>query len=460
MRKFLNNPISFKILLALNGLAILCIFYISCKTSFPDAESYWYMAKGFRQGVFSSWFFLPVSTPETLRTWGYPFFVYLCQWIYDAPVTVKLIQLLMHFGVLAYCLKLIKHFRKEIFFRNIFLLLLLPNLQIAYYAGQVAAETPTIFCLVLFFYLWFTAKDNRKKYVLLAVLSFIIFQLRPVFLLFPFCIVIYKLLFERTAIKYCFGFLALFIISMLPFGFWNKSAHGIFKITPLEGGAGAANLGYWSFRLPDGYNPQFYWDAFFSKDITQPNFAGDEEKEEYRQAYEKEWMEINKKLEPFITKEDSVRLKVYSEKKYKLWEVMSSGYTHEREKLLTEYLIKDIKSNPAYYTKTRLYTLMRLWFTGINKQDLTKASFPGKLKLLYPFLVTFIFIFGGLLFILFSLFRKRITIKNYWPILMIIAYYGVMHIPFGVQARYTVPVHLFILMMVAIAEGGNQKPTD
>jgi hypothetical protein len=455
MKNFLNSSKTYSVLLGLNFLVVICIFFISNRLEFPDANSYWNMAKGFKYNMFSSWYFLPVSTPETLRTWGYPFFIYLCQWVYDATITVKLVQLLLHFVMLLYCLKLIQHFNAEIIFRNIFLLLLLPNLQIPYYTGQIAAETPTMFCIVLFFYLWFTSKDSWRKYINLAILSFVIFQLRPAFLLFPFCLVGYRLFFERPAIKYSIGFLVLFIISLLPFGFWNKSVHGFFKITTLDGAAGAANLGYWSFRLPDGYNPQFYWDASFGNDITQPDFASDEAKEKYRNEYEQQWAEINKKLEPFITKEDSVRLKIYSEKKYKLWRVMSSGYTHEREKLLTEYLLRDIKANPGYYLKTRLYTLARIWFTGINKQEFTKVSFAGKVKLLYPFLVTFVFIFGGLLFIIFSVFKKWITIRQYWPILIIIGYYGIMHIPFGVQARYTIPVHLLILSMVAIAIGNK-----
>jgi len=459
MKKLLNSQSTYKALLLLNVLAVLGIFYISSKTEFPDASSYWYMAKGFRHGVFSSWYFLPVYTPETLRTWGYPFFVYLCQWIYDAPVTVKLVQLVMHFGALIFVLKLISYFKPGIVYRNIFLLLLLPNLQIAYYAGQVSAETSSIFFIVLFFYLWLTKTDNWKKYILLGLLSFIIFQLRPAFLLMPFALVGYKLLFQRTGLKYAFAFLALFIISLLPFGLWNKKAHGIFKVTPLEGGVGAANLGYWSFRLPDGYNPQFYWDASFSKDLTQPSFATDEEKEKYKADYEKEWKEINEQLQHYITKEDSIRMEVYREKKYKNWEVMSSGYTDKREKLLKEYLVRDIKANPGYYIKTRLFTFIRLWFTGINKQDFQNASMAGKLKILYPFLVTFFSIFLGLVIILVSVMRGWLSLKQYWPLLMIILYYGLMHIPFGIQARYTVPVHIFILLLLALLFGNRFQKT-
>jgi hypothetical protein len=461
MRKLLNSQATNRSLLFLNVFAVLGIFYISSKTEFPDANSYWYMAKGLRHGMFSSWYFLPVYTPETLRTWGYPFFVYLCQWIYDAPVTVKLVQLLMHFGSLLLVLKLIRHFKHEIVYRNIFLLLLLPNLQIAYYAAQVAAETPTIFFIVLFFYVWFTKTDSWKKCILLAIISFVIFQLRPAFLLMPFALVGYKLFFQRTGLKYAFTFLGLFIISLSPFGLWNKKAHGIFKVTPLEGGVGAANLGYWGFILPDGYNPKFYWDASFSKDLTQPSFATDEQRKKNQHAYEQEWKEINEQLKPYITKEDSVRMEVYGEKRYRLWEVMSSGYTAKREQLLKQFLIKDIKNNPGYYIKTRLYTLIRLWFTGINKHEFEKASLTGKLKLLYPFVITFLSIFLGLLVIIFALFKRWVLFKHYWPLLLIIAYYGVMHIPFGIQARYTVPVHIFILMLLSIIFGNKfQQKAD
>lgn len=451
MKSLLEKKESYYVLLLLNIIAVLGIFYLSSQVEFPDAKSYWYMAKGFGEGQFSSWYFLPVYTPETLRTWGYPFFVYLCQIVYDAPLTVKLVQLILHFGILLLCLRLISYFNKGVSAKSLFLLLLLPNIQIAYYAGQIASETINIFFIMLFFYLWYTKRDNWTKYILLALISFIIFQLRPVFLLVPFLLVAYKLLFERTNLKYSFGFILVFTISLLPFGFWNKSAHGIFKITPLEGGAGAANLGFWGFRLPDGYNPKFYWNARYSKDLTQPSFATDDERETFQRKYELEWAQINKELENYLTPEDSLRLSIYNNKEYGLWEVMSSGYTHAREKLLARYLIKDIKESPGYYIKTRLYTLLRLWFTGINKSQFEEAGVAGKVKLVYPFAVTFIFIFCGLAFVIISFLRKWLSWKLYWPIFIVIAYFGLAHIPFGIQARYTVPVHIFILMLCSFS---------
>ncbi|HEX5652247.1 MAG TPA: hypothetical protein VFX58_04185 [Chitinophagaceae bacterium] len=453
MKVLLSSKATHYALLGLNIVVIFVMFFVSAQAEFPDANSYWHMARGFRHGVFSSWYFLPVYTPETLRTWGYPVFVYLCQLIYDAPITVKLVQLILHFITLWLCLRLIFHFRKELLSRNLFLLLMLPNVQLPYYAGQVAAETTSIFCITLFIFIWYTHTDSIRKMLYLALIAFIGFQIRPVFMLIPFLLVAYKLFFERRKLGYYLGFLFLFSILLVPFGLWNKKAHGIFKITPLEGGVGAANLGFWSFRLPDGYHPKFYWDSHFKSDFTQPSFVQDEERVAAQQQYEQEWMEINKELEKYITAEDSVRLAVYKEKKYKLWEVMSSGYTHARENLLKQYLVRDIKAHPWYYFKTRIYTAARVWFTGINKSDFENASVSGKVRLLYPFLVTFTFIFCGLLFLLFSLFRGWLAWRIYWPIFLFILYYGMAHLPFGVQARYTVPVHIFILMLLSIVIG-------
>ena len=79
LKRFLESKKAYYLLLGLNALSLLAIFYISSKIEFPDANSYWHLAKGLKQGTFTSWYFLPVHSPDTLRTWGYPFFVLLCQ---------------------------------------------------------------------------------------------------------------------------------------------------------------------------------------------------------------------------------------------------------------------------------------------------------------------------------------------------------------------------------------------
>ncbi|HEX5653380.1 MAG TPA: hypothetical protein VFX58_09920, partial [Chitinophagaceae bacterium] len=125
------------------------------------------------------------------------------------------------------------------------------------------------------------------------------------------------------------------------------------------------------------------------------------------------------------------------------------AYTNAREKILNRLLKKHISSSPGYYIQTRIYTAARIWFTGINKEELQKASFMGKLKLLYPFLVTFTCIFGGLITVLILIFKRILSWKIYWPLFLLIGYFGLIHIPFAIQARYTVPVHMFILFLLS-----------
>jgi hypothetical protein len=461
IKSLLQSKSFYYLLIGVNIIIGLAVFKMSISVEFPDGNGYWQMAKSIGEGKFSSWYFLDVNTPETLRTWGYPFIIYLCQLLHDSPLTVKLLQLFMHAGAIWLCLQLLIRFNNTLIYRNIFLLLLIPNIQIVYYTGQIAAETTNIFFLVLYMYIWMVKSDNWYKVIVLAIIAFIIYQLRPVFLLAPFAMAGYHMLRNRSQLRYNVVFVILFSILLLPFGLWNKKVHGVFKVTPLEGGAGAAHIGFWSFRLPDGYNPKFYWDSHISKDIIQPEFVSAAKKEMFRSEYEKEWNTINKELENYLTHEDSVRMEIYKRSEYNLLTQMSGNYTQAREKLLTSYLKKDIADNPGYYLKTRIYTMMRLWFTGINEEQFSKSGGTGKLKLIYPFVVTFIFIFCGLLFVLYSFIRNYISYKKYWPFLLIILYYGLLHVPFAIQARYTVPVHLFILLLLAIVVGNKiSKPVN
>ena len=67
---------------------------------------------------------------------------------------------------------------------------------------------------------------------------------------------------------------------------WNKINHGIFKITPIEGGAGVANFGFWQLKLPNGYTEKFYWGNSTSYDYTQPKFYSIDEQNQNARLFE------------------------------------------------------------------------------------------------------------------------------------------------------------------------------
>lgn len=449
----LNKPLVYKLLIMGVVLSALTGFYLGSKEVFGDAAGYWNMSKSFDHGVFSSWYFLPVKTPETLRTWGYPFILYLSQKIYDSQTTIKIIQLLMHFASLWMALRIIRYFTPELLYRNIFLLIVIPNIQLAYYTSQVASESSTIFFLTLYIYVWLLSKENWTKILSLALLGFIIFQLKPVFLLFPFLVLGYKIIFNRKHLALYFASVVLFALSLLPFGFWNKNNHGIFKLTPLEGGAGAAHMGFWTFKLPDNYVIRTYWVQRFTGDMTRPEFFSEERKKQYTIQFEQEWKDMLKEIQPYFTAEDSLRIQLMQKDLRGQFLIYSGVYTQAREKQMTKKLIEHIKAEPWYYIKTRVYTFFRMWYTGVNPSNYKKASLTGKLALLFPFVVTFIFILGGLIFSFISLLTKRLSWKQYGPVFLLLIFFGIAHIPFVIQSRYLVPVHIFVLLLSASAVG-------
>jgi hypothetical protein len=132
----------------------------------------------------------------------------------------------------------------------------------------------------------------------------------------------------------------------------------------------------------------------------------------------------------------------------------NSQYTIEREKLLKQKVAEHIKENPLFYLKTRIYTFFRFWFTGINPDKLKEAnSLRSRIMIIYPFAVTVVFILGGLLLLCFFLFKKIISLKEYFLVFCFLLYFDIVHLPFTVQARYSVPAHLLILFLLAISFG-------
>ncbi|HEY0428216.1 MAG TPA: hypothetical protein VGC76_10580 [Pyrinomonadaceae bacterium] len=448
----LDKKSIYYLLLAANLISALAGFYLGLTASFYDATGYWNMGKSFGHGTFSSWYFLPISAPETLRTWGYPFFIFLCQQIYDSYFTVQIIQFLIY-GVSIYLvLRLIKHFNQALIYRNVFLLFLALNLKIPFYAGQINAEMLCVFFIVLYAFIYYVQKESVLKSILLALCGFCLFQLRPAFLLFPVFFFVYKLIFKRDNLKLDALSAFLYLILLLPFGFWNYSNHGVFKVTPLEGGAGILHLGYWCPKLPENYKENFYWGNVCVADYTQPSFVSAEERQKNVEIFENEWREINGKLEPFFTDEDKKKIALMRENNPGQFVLYSGAYTNEREKLLNEKTFQHVKEDFWFYTKTRLYTFCRLWFTGINKDEWNNSSgLSAKAKLLYPFLSSFVFTFLGLIFAALSLVAGIIKWKDFYFLFLLTIYYGLIHTPFAFQARFTVPVHLLILLMSGFA---------
>jgi hypothetical protein len=449
---FLDKRSVFHWLLFVNVVSGLTGFSLGLRSPFADAVGYWNMARSFGHGTFSSWYFLPVSAPETLRTWGYPFFIFLCQQIYDSYLTVQLLQLAIYGTSVYLMLRLIQHFDSSLIYRNVFLLLLAFNIKLPFYAGQINAEMLCIFSVALYSFIFYFQKESFLKCVLLALCGFCIFQFRPSFLLFPVFFLLYKLVCNRDNIKYYAASFSLYLILLLPFGFWNYENHGIFKVTPMEGGGGVVHIGYWCPKLPEGFRENFYWGNVCVADYTQPSFVSDEERQSNVAKFEGEWNEINSEIASLLSEDDRQQIALMEENNPGQFVLYPGKYTAAREKLLFEKTLQHVEDEPWFYLKTRVYTFARLWFTGISKDEWNNANgLVGKATALYPFLSSFFFIFLGLIFITTSFVIGFLKWSRFYFLFLLTVYYGLIHTPFAFQSRFTVPVHFLILVMSSFA---------
>ncbi|MBI5540685.1 MAG: hypothetical protein HY951_11540 [Bacteroidia bacterium] len=448
--KFLNTKRFFFVLFFLNVIIGIVVFRVSCGTNFPDSKGYWLMGESILHGKFSSWYLFYKYYPETLRTPGYPAFLAMCQLISSSQLFVKVIQLILYFISVFICTLIIKRVNTDIKYRNIFLLLLLPNIQIVYYSGLISTEIISILFIVLTMFL-VCSKRSLRNMLFIAITCYCTFIVRPAFLLFPFILFIYFIIQNKQQYKLSLIFIFFYIALLIPFGLWNKSNHGIFKITTIEGAAGAMHLSYWALKLPDGYTERFYWGNNTSYDLTKPHFYNNDEIIKNVKDYETECKLLWNNLKQFETRNDSLDLVKMSQLNPEIFVLHNSKYNIEREKLLTQITKQHILNDPGYYLKSRTYQLFRTYVTGINYKNLEESnSFLGKIKVIYPFVITFAFIFLGLIFITIKILLKKTHFKNKYGFVLLFWYYGIIHLPFTIQARYSIPVHLLILSILTI----------
>jgi hypothetical protein len=452
----LHNPLLLMYLL--NILSALVGFYIGCNSTFPDESSYLAMANSLSQNKFSTWYDLDHYYPETLRMPGYPIFLLVVLTLFKSTMAVKLVQLILYFlALFLSCKILTKLENKNNITKYLFLTLTALNIQLPFYAGLISTEIFSIFLMVAFLYTFVKLENSVRKFVLLGLIWGTLYNMRPAFILLPFfASAMMAYLFGRAVLKkHIFIGLLVFIATTLPFMAWNYLEHETVKVTPLEGGAGVAHMGYWAFKLPANYVETSYWGITIFPDITNPFKFSIDEANENRLVYEREWKEILSGLDRYLTKEDlkyidiMKREKEINPGKFLLY---NSIYTRERESYLWLALTKNILDDPFFYIKTRIYTFFRLYFVGLNPDLLDDSkTLQSKMKALYPFLVTLITVFGSLIFSTFLLIKFDNKLEsNIKFIFWLVVFQGVIHVPFAIQSRFMVPIHFLIFIMVSI----------
>ena len=157
-------------------------------------------------------------------------------------------------------------------------------------------------------------------------------------------------------------------------------------------------------------------------------------------------------LQTHIKTDEVVAMKEMQLNNPGIFPIYNSKYTLLREQYLADLLVKEIKENPIYYLKTRIYTFFRVYYSGLNVKALKESpSLIVIFKSVYPFLITFFSIFIGMLIALIYYLKNRKKIDESFEILLMISlYYGAVSMPFAAQGRYTVPIHFCILIMLSI----------
>ncbi|TGE23216.1 hypothetical protein [Hymenobacter metallicola] len=446
-------------LVALNFLVTIAVAVATFHTISGDHYTYLGYADGLLQGRYTYWYFLPEYVPDTFRNPGYPLFLLLVKALGGGEIAARVVQVVLYLLTLGIVVKLAARCEPDSrswLVRNLFLVLLLPNIQLAYFAAVIFPEVLVAFLIATYAYVALSWPVGAwKRTIALALLAGLIFQTRPIFILFPGLQLVLD--FWQTWRKAAFSWLqaaALLVIfgaTMLPYALWNYRHHGVLKPTSLEGGAGVMQIGFWALRMP-GYHETRYWGNQMGDEII--SFVEPTAVPGYIAAFNQEWDSIDAQCAPLLTERDKRYLPQMKDNQQNLFPTYNSAYTQQREKLLMKANLANIRREPGYYLKTRLYTLIRLWVTGVQMNAWREATTPfAKLKVVYPALVsaaTFVLALGSIGWVLV---RRRVVNGTFiwWLSLALVVYFGLVHLPFAIQARYTVPVRPWLLLATAIA---------
>ena len=450
----MNSLLINRILIYLNIFSASIVFGLASMTEFPDAANYIALAENLLNGNFSSDCNAEICLPDTVRTPGYPLILSFFFIFSKNLFLMKSIQLLFYFLTLWLGYKIVtKIARHNLIVCNIFLIFTAVNIQIPYYSGTISTETFTAFFVTLFFYNLYVVEKRNFFYdafvssLILAALYYI----RPGFLLFPF-ILLGLSFFKNLKLdpKQLLMQIVLFICMLLPYAQWNNANHGVFKLTPIGVSGMAALNGYWYFKLPNGYVNRYMWNEVVVPDVTSPFNYSQKERELNKLEYEKRWDDFLKNNDVAEGCLDQDNLVIY--KSAGTCNPNFSKFILKRENFVTNELFSLIMKEKILYAQERLYSFMRLFFTGINIYEINpEESFLKKLMRVYPFLVTFFCIFLG--FFISTLFLRKSKpeeIRYFVPMMMIILYVAASHTIFPIQARYLVPMHMLVLIMLSI----------
>ncbi len=449
---FLNNRKTFIVLFSLYFIIGISFFVFNLGTISNDHYTYMYYSKGMHMDRYSYWYMLKDYIPDTFRNPGYPSFIYILSFLSEDIRLIYFVHFIVFFAAIFIVFKIIDFIytsTPNFLIKNLFLLMMIINSHFFLYIDTVFPEVLMFFLIALLVYLdLILSKQKITSYLILGILYGVIFQIRPVILFFPFIKFVVDIYFQKRHFSVVKNLLLIivFISTMLPYGYWNYKTHHVFKVTSLEGGGGVMHLSYWGFKMPN-YLETRYWRNEVKEDLI--SFTPKEDVEKNIIAFNKEWDFIDSSCAQYLTEVDKKNLptmKAHPE----LFVTYNGKYTYEREKLLKKLSVQHFIDDPVFTLKVKTYTVFRLWVTGIKRKAFVNNNPVEILKGVAPAIVSGFTLLLALIFIPMAMIKRKFNYPFILPILILIAYYGFIHIPFAIQARYTVPVRPLLMMITAI----------
>ncbi len=454
LERILGDRRTFVTLIVLNVLVAVGIMWASRATILSDTWSYLALAEGILHGEYSMWWQLDQDYPDTFRTPGYPLLIAFMITVFGTWKSTLILQFILYWLALYFTLRTMARFDVRRSVQSLFLLLLLPMVNMPYYISQLYTEVPVLAAIAGALFLGTGPnRHNWKTSVALGLLFGFMFQCKPVFLLFPLFYAAAALAFDRHRVARLGNGLMLvtFACTVLPFAFWNLRNHGVFKATTLESAGSYMHIGYWGGKIP-GYTDRFYLHNFMGDEVVR--FVPENEIPGYIADYEQEWTGFNEVLDPLLTPKDTIMWEAAKTREHAVERTHNTAYTLKREELLFRSTMDHYWSDPWYVFKYKLYSAIRLWVIGVQKGEFQKASTDGKVQMIYATVSTAVVFLLALIVLPLAYRRTFLSLRTTWPFLVYIVYFGVMHVPFTIQARYTTSVRFVLFALMALAIGG------
>lgn len=443
---------------ALNIIIGIAIFLISKDLYSGDHFDYIRLSDSILySGTFSSFFELERDYPTTIRPPFYPLFLSLVRSISDNLLLVQIIQLALYFSSIFLIFLIIKDFSKKKLAQYLFLLISAASIQLPYYSALIYTETISIFFISSCLYVLYFKIDQKKKgIILLGLLLGALTLTKSVFFFMPFIISLFYL-FTRTKVLTKIVVLNfVFLLTLSPWVYWNHTNHG--KATPLtiEGGAIQAHTSFWMHKLPHNYRlPKSIYAPVIYPDLLDPFYYlySKEDRTKNLELFLNELKEIDDSVENLLTLEQKQDI-ISMNNDEGIFRTYPAEYTLKKEGLYINKLNHHIKEEPYYYMISRAYTFLRVLVTGVNPdifKDESNLSLLSKIQRVFSTSITFFLLMlpliGTTIFYLLNLFNSR---AEFHLLMFFIAYSFAVYLPFPPQSRYTIPVHLIIILVNAL----------